>query len=119
VLVPLHAIVQRSPHETLQFGPFEHENVQSSEHCAAQSASKLLHVGAQALTDPQSRRPQPAPLQPHVSELHGMVTVVPMHAIAAATSASVATTGARRHDEDEPMAARTATARSSRRSRRS
>lgn len=115
VLVPEHVTVHRSPHETLQLGPLEHENVQSSEHTAAQSASKLLHVGAHALTEPQSRRPQPAPLQPHVSELHGMVTVVPMQASAPATNASVTTTGARRY---EPMAG-DARERSSRPSRRS
>jgi hypothetical protein len=41
VLVLVHTTLQRAPHCTSQFGPFEHEYVQSSEHCAAQFAAKL------------------------------------------------------------------------------
>jgi hypothetical protein len=91
VLVLVHAIWQRAPHSTLQLGPFEHEKEQSSVHEAAQLAAKLRHVGAQEAAAPHSRRPQPAPVQPHVFASHGMVVVVPEHAqTTAVTSASVA-----------------------------
>jgi hypothetical protein len=95
VLVLVHSIVQRVPHWTSQFGPFEHEKAQSSEHCAAQLEAKLWQVGAHAATAPQSRRPQAPPLQLHVSALHGMPVVVPEHADTIAATTANATTRAR------------------------
>jgi hypothetical protein len=53
-LVLWQEIVQSSPHETLQFGPLEHANVQWSAHVALQSLPKLEQVGAQGASEPQS-----------------------------------------------------------------
>jgi hypothetical protein len=96
VLVLVHAIWQRAPHSTLQLGPFEHEKEQSSVHMAWQLAAKLRHVGAQEAAAPQSRRPQLAPVQPHVFASQGMAVVVPEHAQTTTVTSAGAATSQRR-----------------------
>jgi hypothetical protein len=95
VLVLLQAIVHESPQLTSQFGPLEQVNEQSFAHMALQSLLKLLQVGEQGDTPPQSRLHGLPPVQAQDDPVHGGPAGPEEQAIASNSTAGARTKLAR------------------------